>query len=640
MKITPGESVGRYHILEALGEGGMATVYKAYDTRLEREVAIKFLRTELFGPALLEQLFKRFEREAKALARLSHFHIVKIYDYGDYEDTPYLVMEYVPGGTLKSRMGKPMAWQDAVALILPVAEGLEYAHQRGVLHRDVKPSNILITESGQPLLSDFGIAKILESEETQAITTTGIGIGTPEYMAPEQCLGLGVDGRSDVYALAVVLYEMITGHKPYTADTPAAVLIKQIHDPLPSPKDYVTDLPVSVENMLVKALAKQPEYRYATMADFMRAMMALLKPPAAEQPAERTVLVAPAPKLEQPPAPPTSPPAAGEPEKEEILPPAKAAAEARPGAAAPAEKPARAHKSPFVWILPALVVIAIVIAAVFVLANLRRSDNFILFTSNRSGSDQIYRMSFDGEIEPLIKSLSVGISCCPVPDPRGFIYFVAGKAGSRDIYRADRKGNASQVPTDPNGEGGENFDPVVDKYRNLYFTSDRSGKNEIYQMDPHGTVTQITHTPAPYESWDPAVDWRGNLLFTSNRSGSREIYRMDVNENVATIRVTNTNPGESWSPIIGPSGYLFFVSTRSGNKEIYSMDSTGQITQMTHTPAPYGSWDPALDKSGRLMFTSDRDGLEEIYSIGPDGNTVRVTTTSGSGKSWGAIFSP
>ncbi len=334
MKISPGDSVGRYHILEPLGEGGMAAVYKAYDTRLEREVAIKFLRTELFGEAVLEQLFKRFEREAKVLARMAHFHIVKIHDYGEHEGAPYLVMEYVPGGTLKARLGRPIPWAEAIELLLPVARALEYAHQRGVLHRDIKPSNVLITEGGEPLLSDFGIAKILEAGESQAITSTGVGIGTPEYMAPEQGLAQPVDGRTDVYALGVVLYEMLTGRKPYTADTPTAVLIKQIHDPLPDPRASVPDLPFEVEKVLLKALAKQPEFRYGSMSEMVKAMENLLKPPA--ESAETATMAVDW-------HPPIQPPTGEQQPKEEPLPGEEAAATRM--APAPA-KPLDAEEAP------------------------------------------------------------------------------------------------------------------------------------------------------------------------------------------------------------------------------------------------------------------------------------------------------
>ena len=236
-----GQSLGRYHILEQLGEGGMATVYKAYDTRLETDVAVKVIRTENLTLGTMERALKRFEREAKALARLTHPNIVKVTDYGEYEGKPYLVMEYLPGGTLKERLGKPMPWQEAVRMLIPIAEALDFAHSQNMIHRDVKPSNILLTQRGQPMLTDFGIAKILDLEETQDLTGTGMGIGTPEYMAPEQWTGK-TSMLSDQYALGVVFYEMLTGRKPYTADTPAAILLKQATEPLPRPSQYARDV--------------------------------------------------------------------------------------------------------------------------------------------------------------------------------------------------------------------------------------------------------------------------------------------------------------------------------------------------------------------------------------------------------------
>jgi eukaryotic-like serine/threonine-protein kinase len=274
-----GQSIGRYYILEQLGEGGMATVYKAFDTRLERDVAIKVIRRTAFHPEQLERILKRFEREAKALARLSDPNILKVLDYGEHEGEPYLVMSYLPGGTLKQQLGgKQIPWQDAVRLLLPVARALHYAHQQGIVHRDVKPANILITQSGEPMLTDFGIAKILmDTEDTFDLTGTGMGIGTPEYMSPEQFQGTNVDARTDVYALGVVLYEMVTGRKPYQADTPAAVLIKQATDPLPSPARFVPGLPDVVEKLILKALAKQPENRYPNMESLASAMQSLLQ---------------------------------------------------------------------------------------------------------------------------------------------------------------------------------------------------------------------------------------------------------------------------------------------------------------------------------------------------------------------------
>jgi serine/threonine protein kinase len=269
-----GKSLGRYHILEQLGEGGMAVVYKAYDTRLERNVAIKVILPQ---KQHTEKFIKRFEREAKALARLSHPNIVKVIDYGEHEGIPFLVMEYIPGGTLKQKLsGKPMPWRDAVKILIPIARALGYAHQQKIVHRDLKPSNILITDSGEPMLSDFGIAKILETEETLDLTGTGVGVGTPEYMSPEQAQGKPVDARSDIYSLGVVLYEMVTGRRPYQADTPMAVVWKLASEPLPQPKSFVSDVPESAELVLLKALSKSPDNRYQDMADLTKALESAL----------------------------------------------------------------------------------------------------------------------------------------------------------------------------------------------------------------------------------------------------------------------------------------------------------------------------------------------------------------------------
>jgi serine/threonine protein kinase len=266
-----GQSLGRYHILEQLGEGGMATVYKAYDTRLERDVAVKVIRTDQFGSAVLGRILKRFEREGKALARLTHPNIVGVIDYGEQDGIPYLVMPYLPGQTLKQYLGKPMPWQEAVRLLLPIAQALQYAHEQGIVHRDIKPSNILLTQTNQPMLSDFGIAKMLENDQTATLSGTGMGVGTPEYMAPEQWTG-EAGAQADIYSLGVVLYELVTGRKPYVADTPAAVLLKQASEPLPRPRQYVQDLPERAEQIIFKALARKPEDRYLSMGAFVVAL--------------------------------------------------------------------------------------------------------------------------------------------------------------------------------------------------------------------------------------------------------------------------------------------------------------------------------------------------------------------------------
>ena len=271
MPIQPGTDIGRYHILEQLGEGGMAVVYKAYDTRMESEVALKFLRIGDFSVNALPRILKRFQIEARKMAQLQHPNIVKVMDYGEFEGAPYLVMPFLPGGTLKMRLGQPMPFLEAARLLKPIAFALSYAHSKGLIHRDIKPSNILITETGEPMLTDFGIAKILSNEETLDLTTTGMGVGTPEYMAPEQAEGRPIDERADVYSLGIVLYELITGRKPFTADTPLAVIVKQMHDPLPRPSLFIPGLPQEIERLLIKSLAKDPRDRYQNMGELTQA---------------------------------------------------------------------------------------------------------------------------------------------------------------------------------------------------------------------------------------------------------------------------------------------------------------------------------------------------------------------------------
>ena len=271
-----GQSLGRYHILEQLGEGGMAIVYKAYDTLLEREVAVKIIRKGAFPPDHLGRILKRFEREAMALARLSHPNIMKVLDYGEREGSPYLVMEYVRGGTLKQKMGKPIPWKESIQLLLPVAEALDYAHSQNMIHRDVKPANILLTKRGLPMLTDFGIAKVLDLEETLDLTGTSAAMGTPEYMAPEQATAKFVDHRADIYSLGVVFYEMVAGRKPFIANTPLAVLIKHATESLPRATQFAPNLPDSVEKVLLRALAKQPDNGYQDMKELASVFKGLL----------------------------------------------------------------------------------------------------------------------------------------------------------------------------------------------------------------------------------------------------------------------------------------------------------------------------------------------------------------------------
>ena len=226
-----GVSIGQYQIIGQTGRGRMATVYKAYQPNLDRYVAVKVLTPDL---AETEGFVARFEREAKAVARLRHRNILTVFDYGRQGDLFYLVTEYVRGGTLRGTMGWPQDLGYAASIVSQVGDALAHAHRLGMVHRDVKPGNILMVEEDWPLLSDFGLVKMV-ADSTQ-LTASGASVGTPQYMSPEQAQGMAVDGRSDIYCLGAVLYEAVTGRPPFTTDSPMAVILMHINEPRGSVK--------------------------------------------------------------------------------------------------------------------------------------------------------------------------------------------------------------------------------------------------------------------------------------------------------------------------------------------------------------------------------------------------------------------
>ena len=279
---TP-EKIGRYEIKGELGRGGFATVYRGYDPRFEREVAIKFLPPELIHSD--PQFRMRFEREAKIIAQLEHPAIVPVYDVGEENNQPYFVMRYMNGGSLSERIKAKQNFsiEEAVKIIEQIAPGLDEAHSKGIVHRDLKPANILFTNKGVPLISDFGIAKFSQGEASGNMTGSAI-IGTPAYMAPEQASGDPIDGRADIYALGVILYEMVSGKQPYQADTPLGLAIKHITEPVPRILEANPNLPTWMEKVISTAMAKNRDDRFSTAVELVETVKAFLR---GEKPPER-----------------------------------------------------------------------------------------------------------------------------------------------------------------------------------------------------------------------------------------------------------------------------------------------------------------------------------------------------------------
>jgi len=285
-----GKTFGSYKLVGQLGQGGMASVYRGYQEAIDRSVAIKIMPAELLHDP---NFIKRFINEARTLAKLSHPNILPLYDFGEANGAPHIIMPLMAGGTLVDRIRRgPMSPAEVVRILVPIADALDYAHSQGLLHRDIKPNNILFDARDHPVLADFGIAKYLESASN--LTGTGI-IGTPDYMSPEQARGEQLDRRADVYSLAVVAYQMFTGQSLFKATTPMGVIFKHVSEAPRPIRELRPDAPSAVEAVVMKSLAKSPADRHQTASEFARALAVAAEPATRPVPPSSAPTVKPAP---------------------------------------------------------------------------------------------------------------------------------------------------------------------------------------------------------------------------------------------------------------------------------------------------------------------------------------------------------
>jgi len=287
-----GQKLGKYEITQLIGHGGMATVYKGHQGDIDRNVAIKVLPPH---PGQDDQFVERFRLEARTIARLQHPHILPLYDYGDDDGVLYLVMAYIEGGSIHDRVRRgAMPSLEVDRMIKQIAGALDYAHRQGVIHRDLKPDNVLLDREGHALLADFGIVKLIEgSPSGSSLTVTGGLVGTPAYMSPEQAQGLVLDNRSDLYSLGVVVFEMLTGKQPYLADTPMQVVFKHVSAPIPPARDLNPALPAGVDDVMRRILAKNAEERYSTATAFAEDLSRALRGEPTNTPSTGTYIFPP-----------------------------------------------------------------------------------------------------------------------------------------------------------------------------------------------------------------------------------------------------------------------------------------------------------------------------------------------------------
>lgn len=560
-----GRRLGNYEITEELGRGGMAAVYRAYQPSLNRHVAIKVLAPQL---SFDQQFVERFQREARAAANLRHPNIVVIHDVARQQDVYYIVMELLEGRTLKQLIEDegPLSPERAARIVEQVAGALDYAHEQGFVHRDIKPANIFVGKDNHTTLTDFGIAKA--ASETQHLTRTGMLIGTPEYMSPEQAEGGTVDRRTDLYALGVVLYQMLAGRAPFHSTTPHATLHAVIYEPPPPLRPLRPDLSPAIESMVMKSISKQPADRFQSGGEMVAALQTSL---------------------------------AGRPSVAVATPPP------------PTQTLPRQQRSPVVWIVAALaLVLVIVLAAAFLLLG----GNGGQATPTTAATSIVIRDT---------PTVTVGPSATePVFTPEA-----TSTQPSAPTYTEPPPTQtlppptATSVPPTDMPTPSSTPEPSPAHFGRLAFSSNRDGNPEIYVLDLAG-ANPVRLTQNSANDWLP--DWSADgtkITFTSHRTGSYDLWvmRADGSEQSSYVATGAWDDYPRWAP----DGQRISLSTTANtqgvpNSEIFVRRTNGSLQQITNSTAEdqWADWSP----DGRIVFTEGyKDSSDwDIYIVNADGS--------------------
>ncbi len=616
MSFRVGETIGPYKIVAQIGQGGMATIFKAYQTNLDRYVALKVMH-----PALKEDhsFVMRLQREATVIAKLSHPNIVAVHDFREYEGIPFLVLQYIEGKTLKDVLKtQKLNTQQILNIVRPVAEALSYAHARGVLHRDVKPSNILIDNEGHVYLSDFGLARITQSGESTA--SQDMMIGSPHYLSPEQAKSEPVDVRTDVYSLGVVLYEMFVGRVPFMAETTYATILAQINDPPPPPRSLNPRVPLAVEQVILKALAKNPNDRYPTVRDMMRALEnAVRGPREVDEPA------APIPLIEYKPSPDFVTPS---PQPRAATPPA-----------APPKAPARPAKKPRAWLPLAIAFVVLVallaclgLGVLALIPGLGSTPTPIIVTittPTRAGLIPIPTATRPLILPPL-PSPTRAISPTPVITLRGKIAYTVATGSNPDqrtIYIADADGTDAR----PIIEFGLWPSLSPDGKQIAYYRIREEG---IYIANSDGSAARrIVVGETCCVQWSP--------------DGKRLLY-LQGKLKLGDTRVVIINPDGTgkievvggFSPAWAPDGQrIVYTACQPGTTQcgLHIFDLRAQrATMITRDDGKTPHWSPRGDK---IVYHADSgQGATNLFVVNPDGSG-RTQVTFGKGNTGQAVWS-
>ncbi len=631
--------IGLYHVQEIIGTGGMATVYRAYDPRFRRDVAIKMMHEHSLTDATARA---QFEREAQVVAGLEHRAIVPVYDYGEHEGQPYLVMRLMLGGSLKERMRlRPLTIEQIGGILRRICAALDKAHSHHIVHRDIKPGNILFDEEGAPYLADFGIAR--STDRTHTLTV----IGSPRYMAPEQAQGLPLVSQTDVYQMGVVLFEMLTGRVPYNADTSDSILYQHVYNDIPRPSAVNPALSPTFDPVLYRALAKQPTERFQTAGALAQAFTEVLGRHASD-----TVVVAPVRPVAIP-APPitadypttTATMAESWPEQEQEL---------RP------EEPARASGWGKWFGTTAVVLFFCVGLSLLTLWNL-----LPILTAGNDNNEPGLSLSNPPTLSPELLPLSAGETgggagqlapTVTLPSDaqapggssptlpaqiiqldqeelttlgggQGLLAYAAERGGKYDIYLMTADGSERRLTTHTN----DDFRPVWSPDGTKIAYHSLRGTWQIFVMNADGSnPVNVTNSPADnsFPHWSPDGT---RLAFHSNREGGNQFDIFVINvDGSGLTRLTTTSDRNEFGPAWSPDGarLVYHAETDNDGQELFVMNADGSNARQITTGAgtsQFGVWSPDGEW---IAFHTSRDGGWRIYVVRPDGSDLRPITAA------------
>lgn len=674
-----GKDIGAYKVLHLIGQGGMARVYLALQQSMNRQVALKVLPRQFLSD---DTYLQRFNREVKIVSQLEHRNIVPVYDYGEFDGLPYIVMRYMPSGSVEDQMqAGRLPYGEILNIFTQISPALDYAHTKSVLHRDLKPSNILRDEAGGAFITDFGIAKLSEGG-VSTITTQGV-VGTPSYMSPEQAQGKDdVDGRSDIYSLGVMLFEMTTGRRPFEAETPYAIAVKQVTTPPPQPRALEPSIPSALERVILTALAKEPHQRYTSAGAMLQALKHAIETPDVPS-ADLTYAAPPHPELtERKPSYATPDPAhyaLGQTPPEAAYPappvyPAPANAYYPPSAPhasaayAPAvssvrQAPAKPADNP----LGGLLMGGAVGCFFLVIAALAALIAYTLWIANNSNVDE-------SSLTPDATLPNVGIisqtTAQPTPSPSLSVVlpspavFATNTPAMAELPAALQGVTGSIVyHADPDDDGenlwmmdlgtrtiskltteGTNTYPVPSPDgRWIAFQSNRDGDFEIFVLNRQtGEQRQLTFNDYVdrVPQWTP--DSQG-IIYSSDvkRDGMHDLYRVEVAASDPTL-VYSSSERKTHARVSPDLRYLVFTTSAEPNNwrtwEIGRLDlNTNEFSALTQNQTRDAS--PVFSADGTsILYASLRNGSNGVALMNPDGSNQRVIYNSG-GDEWSASYS-